>query len=436
MVIRLAIFLLMIASLSGTSIYSVYELSTLLRSLQSFLGEAGVMVLLLFTMLITLRYLGLLLFSVLNNVRRTAGQDHVQHDFPKVSILVPAYNEEVVIQKSLLSIMEQTYPRIEIIVIDDGSADATFVKAKALEYDNGVKSLRVLRKPNGGKAVALNYGMERSTGDLIMVVDADSRLSDDAVERMVPYFSDPRVAAVAGSVYVSNRINNLTRLQALEYIQGLNMARNGQAFFKLVSIIPGPIGVFRKDALIKAGGYDHDTFAEDADLTMKLIALNYRIDFEPEAFAYTEAPDQLLDLLKQRYRWTRGILQSLSKHKKQMLHVFRRPKISLVMWYMFFESIMWPFMDVMGTLFFLYISFSSGTSTFIFHWWLLFTLLDLAGALYCVLTTRESLSLTWYAIFYRLYFIGIINIAKIFATIEEWLNLKMDWGKLNRKGNL
>lgn len=429
-------FLAFIALLAGLSIFSVIELHSLYYAMHSFIGELGVVMLLIFTLLITLRYLGLMLFSMLNNIRRTARRHKPNRDYPKVSIIVPAYNEDVVIQKSLISIMEQTYPRLEIIVVDDGSADATFVKAKQLEYDNGVSSLKVLRKPNGGKAKALNYGMEHSSGELIMVVDADSKLSDDAIERMVPYFDDIRVAAVAGSVYVSNRINTLTRLQALEYIEGLNMARNGQAFFKLVSIIPGPIGVFRKTALQEVGGYDSDTFAEDADLTLKLIAAGYRIDFEPEAFAYTEAPDSLLDLLKQRYRWTRGILQSLAKHKSMMLHVMRRPKISLVLWYMFFESILWPFMDVLGALFFIYVSYTSGTSAFIFYWWLLFTLLDLAGALYCVLTTRESLSLTWYAIFYRLYFISVINVSKIFATIEEWMNLKMDWGKLNRKGNL
>lgn len=434
--IRLLIFLTFMAVLAGLSLFSVIELHSLYFTMQSFLGEVGVMLLLIFTLLITLRYLGLMVFSMLNNIRRTARRPNLNRDYPKVSIVVPAYNEDVVIQKSLISIMDQTYPRIEIIVVDDGSSDATFVKAKQLEYDNGVSSLRVFRKPNGGKAQALNYGMEHSSGELIMVVDADSKLSDDAIERMVPYFDDLRVAAVAGSVYVSNRINTLTRLQALEYIEGLNMARNGQAFFKLVSIIPGPIGVFRKTALAEVGGYDSDTFAEDADLTMKLIAAGYRIDFEPEAFAYTEAPDGLLDLLKQRYRWTRGILQSLAKHRGMMLHVFRRPKISLVLWYMFFESILWPFMDVLGALFFLYVSYSSGASTFIFYWWLLFTLLDLAGALYCVLTTRESLSLVWYAILYRLYFISVINVSKIFATFEEWMNLKMDWGKLNRKGNL
>ncbi|MGB0733021.1 MAG: glycosyltransferase, partial [Pontibacterium sp.] len=394
--IRTGLIVCLLVLVALLSLVSLAQLHQLYLTVGDFLSEFSIIVLLSFTLLITFRYLALMVFSMLNNIRRTAHHEKISTQFPKVSILVPAYNEEVCIQKSLISIMEQTYPCIEIIVIDDGSSDATFVLANQLTFDNGMRCLKVFRKANAGKANALNYGMEHSTGELVMVVDADSKLSNDAIERMVPYFEDKRVAAVAGSVYVSNRINTLTKLQALEYIQGLNMARSGQAFFKLVSIIPGPIGVFRKNALVEVGGYDSDTFAEDADLTMKLIAKGYRIDFEPEAFAYTEAPDQLLDLLKQRYRWTRGILQSLSKHKDKLFKMHRQPKISAVLWYMFFESILWPFMDILAAVFFVYVSFSSGASSFIFFWWLLFTLLDLAGALYCVLSTRESLSLTWY----------------------------------------
>ncbi|MGB0465993.1 MAG: glycosyltransferase family 2 protein [Pontibacterium sp.] len=429
-------FVLFLAVLGGLSVLSVINLHEIYFSVESVLIQSGVLILFLFTLVITFRYLFLMIFSILKTIQRTTLEEDYQPSGLKVSIIVPAYNEEVVIEKSIISIMQQTYPFIEIVVVDDGSGDNTYARAKKLEYSHSRSSLVVLRKTNGGKAKALNYGIEHSTGDLIMVVDADSKLSDDAVELMVRYFDNEQIAAVAGSVYVSNRTNTLTRLQALEYIEGLNMVRNGQAFFKLVNIIPGPIGIFRKSAILEVGGYDSDTFAEDADLTLKLITKGYKIDFEPEAFAYTEAPDELLDLLKQRYRWTRGILQSIGKHKSRLVRVTQKPSISLVLWYMLFESIFWPFMDILGTLFFLYISYVSGASSFIFYWWLLFTMLDIAGALYCVLTTRESLSLVFYAILYRLYFISIINISKIFATIEEWLNLKMDWGKLDRKGGI
>lgn len=434
--IKVLVFVLLIAVLAILSMVSVFNLYDIMLSVESAFVQAGVVMLFIFSTLITLRYLALMFFSIIKTIQRTTQVDRQKRADLKVSIIVPAYNEEVVIEKSILSIMDQTYPNIEIVVVDDGSKDYTYAKAKALEFDDGISSLVVLTKPNGGKAKALNFGIEHSRGDLIMVVDADSKLSSDAVELMVGYFHDAKIAAVAGSVYVSNRDNTLTRLQALEYIQGLNMVRNGQAFFKLVNIIPGPIGMFRKSAIAQVGGYDSDTFAEDADLTMKLITQGYKIDFEPEAFAYTEAPDELLDLIKQRYRWTRGILQSISKHKRKLVQVRKYPSIAFVLWYMLFESIFWPIMDIFGLLFFLYISYASGASSFVFYWWLLFTMLDVAGALYCILTTGEKLSLALYAVLYRLYFISIINLAKIFATIEEWCNIKMEWGKLDRKGGI
>jgi cellulose synthase/poly-beta-1,6-N-acetylglucosamine synthase-like glycosyltransferase len=354
----------------------------------------------------------------------------------KVTIIVPAYNEEKIIDKSIPSLLKQTYQNIEILVVDDGSKDQTYLKAKKYEFQSDNKSLKVLTKPNGGKANAINYGIQHSNGELIMVVDADSKLQPNAVELMAKYFSDPEIAAVAGSVYVSNQKNLWTKLQALEYIEGLNMVRNGQAFLKMVNIIPGPIGMFRKSALYDVGLYDDDTFAEDCDVTLKLISKGYKIDFESDAVAYTEAPDRLLDLIKQRYRWTRGILQAIKKHKSLLWNFKKNPSASFTMWYMLFESVFWPFMDVWTNLFILYLAVFSGATILIFFWWVMFTILDMAGAFYCILVTGEDTSLVFYAILYRLFFIEIINITKILSTFEEWFGIEMNWGKLERKGDL
>ena len=277
--------------------------------------KSGVVIVLIFTALVIMRYMLLLFFSMVKTIFKSADTieelSTKRRKFKRVTITVPAYNEEVVIEKALRSLLKQSYPNLEIIVIDDGSSDRTFLKAKRMEFTTGDRSLRVLRKNNGGKANAINYGIEHSSGELIMVVDADSRLDPNAVMLMAAYFDDPEIAAVAGSVYVSNQNSLLTKLQALEYVEGLNMVRNGQAFLQLVNIIPGPIGMFRTSALYEVGLYDDDTFAEDCDVTLKLISHNYRIEFESDAVAYTEAPENLLDLIKQRYRWTRGILQAI-----------------------------------------------------------------------------------------------------------------------------
>lgn len=397
--------------------------------------KIGIGIILIFIGLVVLRYMLLLFFSIIKVLIKTADEKEskLKKSNKKVSVIIPAYNEEKVIEQSMRSIINQTHPNIELIVVDDGSTDNTSLVAQKYTY---LPFVKVLKKPNEGKAKAINYGIEHSTGELIMVVDADSKLEKDAVELMARYFEDPQIAAVAGAVFVNNQVNFITKLQALEYIEGLNMVRNGQAFLKLVNIIPGPIGMFRKDALYEVGLYDDDTFAEDCDVTLKLLTHGYKIDFESEAIAKTEAPEHFLDLIKQRYRWTRGILQAIRKHKSLLWNFKDNPSASFTLWYMLFEATFWPFMDVWVNIFIIYLSLTTGVSLLIFYWWSLFTILDVAGALYCVLITNERLSIVFYAIFYRLFFIQFINLVKILSTIEEWFGIEMEWGKLERKGRI
>jgi cellulose synthase/poly-beta-1,6-N-acetylglucosamine synthase-like glycosyltransferase len=353
-----------------------------------------------------------------------------------VSVIVPCYNEEMVIQSSLKSLINQTYKNYEIIVIDDGSSDKTHLISKSMEFTENSKRLVAYTKPNSGKANSLNFGIEKAKGELILTVDADSKLSANAIELMTEYFDDPEVGAVAGSVYVTNKTTIWTKLQALEYVQGLNLVRNGQAFLKLVNIIPGPIGMFKKSAILEVGGYQNDTFAEDCELTLNLINKNYKIDYEIDAISYTEAPEDLTDLLKQRYRWTRGILQSIRKHKDRLWRFHSNFSMSMVMWYMLFEAIMWPFAFVFANIFMLYVGITTGYNSMFIYWWLIFTVLDVSASLYCVSVTKENIRLVLYAFYYRIFFINIINVAKIFATIEEFNGVSMSWGKLDRKGRI
>ena len=428
-IISLSILIILLLTFVLTSYYNTFY------KFNNIIIKVGIGIILIFITLVILRYMLLLFFSILKILMKTADEKEniLTTSNKKVSVIIPAYNEEKVIQQSMKSIIDQTYPNIELIVVDDGSTDNTSLVAKKFSY---LPYVKVLRKKNGGKANAINYGIKHSSGEIIMVVDADSKLEKNAIELMVRYFENPEIAAVAGAVYVSNQNNLITKLQALEYIEGLNMVRNGQAFLKLVNIIPGPIGMFRKSALYEVGLYDNDTFAEDCDVTLKLIAQGYKIDFESEAIAKTEAPENILDLIKQRYRWTRGILQAIKKHRSLLWNFKTNPSASFTMWYMLFESVFWPFMDIWVNIFIIYLAITSGISLLIFYWWSLFTILDVAGALYCILITNESLSLAFYAVFYRLFFIEFINLAKIFSTIEEWFGIKMDWGKLERKGRI
>ncbi len=430
-VIGLNIFI--IAALSVTIYFFVINF----YRVQSEFIQLGSIFIVFFSALIVFRYMFLLLFSLLKIIQKTADGENKRtfqkiNIDKKVTIIVPAYNEELIIYEALVSLLQQNHTNLEILVIDDGSTDQTYKIAKQFEFSKNEASLKVLRKRNAGKAYAINYGIGHSTGEFIMVVDADSTLEINAVSLLVEHFTDSEVGAVAGSVVVDNTANTLTKLQSLEYIQGLNLVKNGQAFLKMVNIIPGPIGMFRKDALIKVGLYENDTFAEDCDITLKLMAHGYKIDYEMDAFAYTEAPENLLDLIKQRYRWTRGILQSIRKHKK-LLWGGNSFIMTFTLWYMLFESVFWPFVHVWVGVFIIYISLVTGAHSLIFFWWLMFTILDMAGSLYCVLVTKARLTLVFYSIYYRIFYIQIINVAKIFSTLEEFLQIKMDWGKLERK---
>jgi len=423
--------------LLSLSVLSVYQLNHLPVD-QNIYVRMGVLFILIFSLIVVARYFLLLLFSLINLYQNVKKEVQVLDDAqkPLVSILVPCYNEEKVLKASLESLINQTYPKYEIIVIDDGSSDNTYLLAKNMEFDNGKVSLRAFTKQNAGKAHALNFGIEKAKGELFLAVDADSKLSGDAVELMVEYFQDPKIAAVAGSVYVTNTDNLWTKLQALEYIQGLNLVRNGQAFFKLVNIIPGPIGMFRKDAVKSIGKYTDDTYAEDCDLTLRLIEAGYKIDYEIDAVSYTEAPESLLDLLKQRYRWTRGILQSILKHKRKLFAFHSNFAMSMVLWYMLFEAIFWPIASIFANFFIIYISLASGFGEMLIYWWVIFTILDVSASIYCVSVTKERMQLVLYSIYYRIFFINIINVAKVLATLEEFFGIEMSWGKLERKGKI
>ncbi|HEX8152664.1 MAG TPA: glycosyltransferase family 2 protein, partial [Thermoanaerobaculia bacterium] len=261
-----------------------------------------------FLLLLVLRHFILIWFSYLH--QRELAHEHSQEIYPFISIIVPAYNEGEVIAASLSSLLELRYPYYEIIAVDDGSSDDTYEKMREFEGNHYGVRVQVYRKENSGKADTLNYGIRRSKAPIVVCMDSDSRLTSEALRYAIRHFQDPNVGAVAGNVKVINRHNIWTKLQALEYIEGLNIVRKAQAFFRSVNVIPGPIGIFRRTAIEATGGYDSDTFAEDFDMTVKILAQGWKINYEPKAIAYTEAPEELLDIIKQRYRWSRGILQA------------------------------------------------------------------------------------------------------------------------------
>ncbi len=433
---RTLVLLVPAAAVAGLALALVFASDFADVDSQQLALQIGVAFILTFLIILIIRYVILLWLGYLHHVETDALPEDLA-EAPPVSVIVPAYNEAAVIESALRSLLDLDYPAYEIIVVDDGSTDDTAARAGALAGDYGRASIRVLRRANAGKASALNAGIAVASHDFVLCMDADSRLSRDSLRAAIRHFRDPRVGAVAGNVKVVNRGTMWTALQALEYIEGLNLARRAQGFLHVVNIVPGPIGVFRREALASVGGYDTDTFAEDADLTLKVLTAGWHITYENRAIAWTEAPERLHDLIKQRYRWTRGILQALRKRRAWL----GSPRRGLAVWTslqaMLFEAVIWPVMNVVGNLFFALTALAVGAASgVVVYWWLLLTLLDVAAALHTVGMEEEDLGLVPYAVLYRFFFITTIDVAKLFAAVEEFANVRMSWGKLERAGRI
>jgi peptidoglycan-N-acetylglucosamine deacetylase len=236
---------------------------------------------------------------------------------PRVAVLIPAYNEEKVIERTIRAALNSSYRNLRVIVIDDGSKDRTLdVAHKAFAAEAAAGRVLILGKANSGKAEALNYGIEHlGDAELFVGIDADTIIAPDAISRLVPHFINPKVGAIAGNAKVGNRVNLWTRWQALEYITSQNFERRALDVLGAVSVVPGAIGAWRVSAVREAGGFHTDTVAEDADLTMALLRRGYRVEYEDMALAFTEAPTNANGLMRQRFRWSFGILQAVYKHR-------------------------------------------------------------------------------------------------------------------------
>lgn len=230
-----------------------------------------------------------------------------------LSIIIPAYNEEVNAVKTIENLLQQNYKNFEIIFVDDGSTDNTYDKVSNIFLNND--KILLLKKANGGKASALNFGIANCNSDYVVCIDADTQLMPDAISRLMKYFSQSGVGAVAGNVKVGNEKTVLTTWQSIEYTTAQNFDRRAFDFINCITVVPGAIGAFKREAIVKAGGFTSDTLAEDCDLTMRILRNGYKVRNCPEAIAITEAPETLNQFMKQRFRWNYGIMQSFWKNK-------------------------------------------------------------------------------------------------------------------------
>lgn len=284
-------------------------------SMLDIVGTFIVMVFFFGDVLMSARLVLVGIFAVVDRLRRPHRKASPGFN-PRVAVLIPAYNEEKVIVRTIQSVLNSDYKNLRVIVVDDGSKDRTSeVAIEAYRDEIAAGRVQVFKKHNAGKAAALNFALENVTEEIYVGIDADTVIAGDAISRLVPHFEDPRIGAMAGNAKVGNRVNLWTRWQALEYITSQNFERRAMNLFHVVTVVPGAIGAWRTAAVKAAGGYPLDTVAEDADLTMHLLEQGSKVDYEDRALAFTEAPIDARGLMRQRFRWSFGILQSVFKHR-------------------------------------------------------------------------------------------------------------------------
>jgi poly-beta-1,6-N-acetyl-D-glucosamine synthase len=392
--------------------------------------------LLVFLLLSSLRYCTQIALSFLDIWRGSpAENDPVVNGYvwPMVSIIVPVYNEGISIKASLKALLKLDYPNYEIIVVDDGSSDQTY--RLALDVSRHSKALlRVLTQSNGGKADALNLGVSAAAGEIVVCVDGDSLVHSDALKPAVLHFRDERVGAVSGCVRVLNRSTLLARLQALEYIAGNALPKRAQNLAGVVTVVPGPLGMFRKSAIAGVGGYDLDTFAEDFDITLKILAAGWHVSYDSTALVSTEVPETINDLVKQRYRWTRGWVQVIKKRRWALTSPVKGPMQFFAMWFLVMDTFIWPALNVLGHVTFIAGGLASGVHEFITLWWFQLIAFDCATAAYCVISERERHSLLWSAPFVRIFYSLFLDVTKLLSAIDEFTGVAMSWDKLQRLG--
>jgi biofilm PGA synthesis N-glycosyltransferase PgaC len=267
-------------------------------------------------------------------------------EYPGISILVAAYNEESSIADTLRSLALQDYPgEFEVIVVDDGSRDAT----AAIVAANAHPWLRLLRQPrNMGKAAALNRGLAESKHDLVVTLDADSYLYGNALQRLVErYFSDPATTrAVAGTMLARNSRNNwVTRAQEWDYFHGIAAIKRVQSLFHGTMVAQGAFSIYDRQALLDVGGW-RDCVGEDIVLTWALLERGWRVGHAEDACCFTNVPDRLRQFVRQRQRWSRGMMEAFRQHPRILL----TPRMStLFVWW----NLLFPWLDLAYTLFFI-----------------------------------------------------------------------------------
>ena len=348
-----------------------------------------------------------------------------------ITVVVPAYNEAAGIEAAVRSIAASTHD-VEILVVDDGSADGTADIVEGL----ALPRVRVIRQANGGKPAALNTGIAQASHELIVMVDGDTVFEPDTVTRLVQPFADPVVGAVSGNTKVANRGGLIGSWQHIEYVVGFNLDRRLFDVAECMPTVPGAIGAFRRSVLARVGGVPADTLAEDTDLTMAIGRDGWRVVYQEDAIAWTEAPATFGALWKQRYRWCYGTLQAMWKHRGAVTERGAAGKLGRRgLGYLLVLQVLLPLVAPAVDLFALYGLFFLDAPGVI-GVWCAFLLVQLLMAFYAFRLDRESPKALWSLPLQQFVYRQFMYLVVVQSVFTALAGTHLRWHRMERYGSL
>jgi len=370
--------------------------------------------------------------------------------FPEpVAVIVPAYNEEKVIVQTVRSLLRSVnVPGLQILVVDDGSTDSTADRIRE-EFGNEPR-VTLYERSNGGKAAALNFGLTQATAGIIVALDADTVFTSTTIASLVRHFVDPTVGAVAGNAKVGNRVNLLTKWQALEYITSQNLDRRAFDLLGCITVVPGSVGAWRRQLVIDAGGFSGATLAEDADLTMTLLRTGYHVIYDDEAIAYTEAPETIRAFVRQRHRWMFGTFQAAWKHRDALFRWRYRGLGFVALPNIFLFQVLFPLISpvidamMLGSIISAIVNYAMRPAEFVpddvqnvaFYYALFLAADVLAAVLAFILERREPPRLLWLLLWQRFVYRQVMYYIAIRSVVDSLRGGPVGWNKLERRASV
>jgi len=366
-----------------------------------------------------------------------------------IAVIVPAFNEEKVIVQTVRALLRSVgVPGLQILVVDDGSTDQTVARIR--EEFTGEPRVALFERTNGGKSSALNFGITQTDADIVVALDADTVFASTTVASLVRHFTDPRVGAVAGNAKVGNRVNLLTRWQALEYITSQNLDRRAFDLLGCITVVPGSVGAWRRQLVLNAGGFSAATLAEDADLTITILRTGHQIVYDDEAVAYTEAPESIRAFVRQRHRWMFGTFQAAWKHRDALFRWRYRALGFVALPNIFLFQVLFPLISPVIDLMMVGTLVSAGTSYWMrpaeyvpddlwqvaFYYALFLSADVLAACLAFALERRESPRLLWLLLWQRFVYRQLMYYIAIRAVLDSLRGGPVGWNKLERRASV